>query len=127
MVSKELLSEVFGVDIKDDPKIGFAYDDYNGVELEWQEVRFNFISYPLDYVANKCKEWALKHNYGIASSTDGYVDSVINGFSGIYVMQNPNEILNEFQADTEPEAIFKACQWILDNINKKEAFYGSEQ
>ena len=107
MISKELLSEVFGVDIKDDPKIGFAYDDVNGIELEWKEVRFNFISYPLDYVAHKCKEWAYINGNLIMSGLfvfEGHKDGVahIDG-------------MQKWYAPTEPEAIFKACQWILDN------------
>jgi len=112
MISKELLSDVFGVDIKDDPEIGFAYDDYNGVELEWKEVRFNFISYPLDYVANKCKEWALIRNRGLEIII--YQEAVIVRVTMLGVYGNGN--IMHFENDkTEPEAIFKACQWILDN------------
>ena len=32
-------------------------------------------------------------------------------------LDDTTRILANFKADTEPEAIFKACQWILENKN----------
>ena len=74
-------------------------------------------------LSNKCKEWAFKMGYDINSnvfSNDAsysYIDLEMknihphkNGFSfsAWYKM--------EFEGDTEPEAIFKACEWIMEQI-----------
>ena len=29
-----------------------------------------------------------------------------------------NKYIKEFEANSEPEAVFKACEWILENKNK---------
>lgn len=67
--------------------------------------------------AYKCKEWAKSKGYHILS---GYDDTNI-----------PVSLINHhyggggcscdeyFEANTEPETIFKACQWILNNEQTK--------
>lgn len=129
MISKELLSEVLGktVDIvytKDHvgndfktfirPRYGDFLDEINIYEL-----------------AHKCKEWAKNKGYYLLSGiytyndkTDGTYDCLINqNFTyeddGCHITRSESclESFNGF--GTEPEAIFRATQWILDNKDKQ--------
>ena len=66
-------------------------------------------------LAHKCKEWAYERDF--------YIYSIFTfaGEGACYVTKD-DEIqkrLATFAGDSEPEAIFKACQWILDNKDKQ--------
>lgn len=71
-----------------------------------------WVHYNIHELANKCKEWAvIKQSYNVASLLD------YSGYACI-IRQEPITFLNterRYRARTEPEAIFMACQWILDN------------
>lgn len=116
MISKELLSEVLKNEdtvlsvkpyIKDD-------DFYKDVIMyECRKDTYDVIN--IYKLAHKCKEWAVvKKYYNVASLLD------YSGHTCI-IRQDPITFLNtelRFRGNTEPEAIFKACQWILDNKGK---------
>ena len=115
MISKGLLSEVSGIEIKDVTICGTSvcYNKTSAIlgrvlkGCGYFEGSINIYA-----LAHKCKEWALEYGYVLYSaimlSTDSYKhscfipDSIIMGTKRWY-------------AGTEPEAIFKACEWILDN------------
>ena len=124
MISKELLSEV--LNIKGNFRYGF--DDISIPELDKIEfnrhtnkvfmslkpsmlygtiapvIRTNSIN--VYELAHKCKEWAKDKKYPISS----LVGSQCNN------CQFPESSSGAvFYGDTEPEAIFKACEWILNN------------
>ena len=110
MISKMLLQKILGSNYKvTQVKVvnsTLIYDDYDSCEINIYELAY------------KCKEWAREQDYHISTGnrTDGttrfdvmcaYTDADIEEwddfFSGIF--------------DTEPEAIFKACEWILKEIH----------
>ena len=104
MISKELLSEALGF------SIGNCWND--GILIVWKEDGMSEIN--IYELAHKCKKWAF-NNYEImlestiifsSSSRCKGIDEV-----GFCVMVT--------YAETEPEAIFKACQWILENKENK--------
>ena len=113
MISKELLSEVLGIrSIVMDPilepnsKIGYlVYGSQNTV----REVRNNHKQINIYELAHKCKEWA--------KSVYNNIDFMVygRGQCDLTIFTQPDDIKYNFNADTEVEAIFKACQWILDN------------
>lgn len=100
MISKELLSAVLGkvvrrIEYKEEGK-RIYYDELVD-DIDW--IR----SVNIHELAHKCKEWArVNRRYRIYSESAGVA----------YLME-----IEEIQhyAKTEPEAIFKACQWILEN------------
>lgn len=115
MISKELLSEVLN------KTVGVVYteDSQGNSFTNFVRPRFgDFVDEINIYeLAHKCKEWATEYGYSIATGNrlDGtnkydvlciHKDEDIECSGAIFF----NEIV-----DTEPEAIFKACQWILDN------------
>ena len=105
MISKELLSEVlkkevvkikgienntliYGCKVHD----GW-YDEINIYEL-----------------AHKCKEWAIKIDYKIES----HIHLINKKFICVASFCTKDNTTKFFQEHTEPEAIFKACEWIME-------------
>lgn len=107
MISKELLIEVLGGDVKSFSidKNNVYYDIDHGTSINIYEL------------AHKCKQWAFDKGYSLESAKrkvlldeNKMVDIwICCGFTPY------NEVLPDFTEESEPEAIFKACQWVLDN------------
>lgn len=112
MISKELLSEVLREPIYAEPYIKcdelfwvrfYLPNVDDGIE---QEVSINI--YELAY---KCKEWALGKDFVLYSGSTHR----IKGYRcDIYTKDG--DVDEDFVGDTEPEAIFKACEWIMEQI-----------
>ena len=105
MISKELLSEVLkinviSVEIEDNGIHICAYRD--GVHTE-----FTCNIYEL---AHKCKSWALDKNQSLTS----WAFKTDNAFCEIGSREDSD--YSFFEANTEQEAIFKACEWILKGM-----------
>lgn len=124
MINVQLLSAVLGVEVisfelKQKNKIAYEYNKPS--KNEWSGKDFCNRSINLYELANKCKEWAFKQGYGICS-----ISSFGNGSSyahieqitdyGLLVTSESKAILGK----TEPEAIFKACEYILNIGNKND-------
>ena len=112
-ISKELLSEVL------DEKISEILPDRKiiGSEKTLEYVAENSFR-PYNYIniyelANKCKEWAENKDYYIVSGT-----WALQGEKQKACIIGKPKPLENFIANTEVEAIFKACEWILKEINK---------
>jgi hypothetical protein len=111
-LSKELLSEILQKEVVSIETTMFGHfnislkNDY-GTEINRYQL------------AHKCKEWAKSLKcpplgYTIESSLStysGYKDSNAGGYRGNAVIPLERK---GFFAPTEPEAVFKATQWILD-------------
>jgi len=117
--SKELLSEVLDYKVENYSHNGTPITNLainvdaradNGIRLAKQNINI----YEL---AHKCKEWAWRTEnvrletgrmYGLTTEAHNCRIDVYSGhkfyFNGRY---------KDFTANTEPEAIFKACEWIL--------------
>ena len=105
MISKELVSEVLrikavyieGCDHRDD--IIVIWTDLHSKPL----MEINIYEF-----AFKCKEWAFKNSkYGICSNPiEAWTWNV-----------EQDLLIEEFKADTEIEAIIKACEWVLKEVD----------
>lgn len=94
-ISKELFETVYNCDITTDKDMLGVYKRINIHEF-----------------AHKCKEWAWeKHRYKLKSGI--YIGSKTDITESEYVCTDYEEIVET--ANTEPQAVFQACQWILDN------------
>ena len=106
MISKELLSKVLDINCTavelplEGSMLGFQTDNKMFLHL------INIYE-----LAHKCKEWAypIEDNYVMSS---GYHDSM-----AFCVLESLKDSSIQFYADTEPEAVFAACQWILEQNN----------
>ena len=66
-------------------------------------------------LSNKCKEWAYTQGYIIFSKIRLNSSYASCYFHNIGKHDYEDNFHNDFRAETEPGATFKACQWILDN------------
>ncbi len=66
-------------------------------------------------LSNKCKEWAKKKEFIITSETNTYASY---SYVGLDVLNGG--FIKEFEADTEPEAIFKATCDFLEQYKPYE-------
>ena len=115
MISEELLSEVVGYKVCNI----FYNSEQRMNDYEEKLISFKKESnycwrnqYNVYEIAHRCKEWALLNGYIIYSSLN--YGSRLHGFSCVK-HKHGGEDLYYFSEETEFEAIFKCCQWILDN------------
>ena len=125
LISKELLTEVIGVEIR---KINNSILDGNLYYYKtFVKCKSKINIYEL---ANRCKEWAINKGYEIKSSKPIVLNDegrqVFNYWWAAWLFkfdggcESPKQILlPSFIGENEPKAIFKACQWILDNKESK--------
>lgn len=112
-VSRELYMEVFKPDTS-----AITLNEYDVVlEDETLYLRNRHTLFDADEVCvykaqHKCKEWAYVNGYVISSHLNTTSTTE-------HPMKRACAILDEqgvfFEHNTEPEAIFQACQYILDN------------
>lgn len=109
MISKELLSEVLGNKVesirlveKYDGRIGGRVND---LHITFEDYVENINIYEIAY---RCKEWAILKGYELHSAWTDVNEAYLELYSK-YLEER------KFTTETETEAIFKACQWILGN------------
>lgn len=108
-ISKELLSEVL------EEKVLSYIIKNNEIFLQFHDYDDIINIYEL---AHKCKEWAKELEWTLQSGWNCRFMSKDYGHDdkGYYaILQNKDFETREFKGNREPEAIFKATQWILDN------------
>ena len=119
MISKELLSEVLNLNMWKTNSLNILVDEnkvsYSGIflgDLGYQKSSVDINIYELSH---KCKEWAFNNGFGLTSGLLNYSKTKIA------VLENIDLLMPKisFTGNTEPEAIFNACQWILDNKDSK--------
>ena len=105
MISKELLSEVLGYKVE-------LVKSNNGTTLYFNKYE-NGDYINIHELAHKCKEWAVLKGYEIETKLYA-IGTEIYSSANISYGRNMGKYIDTITT-TEPEAIFKACQWILDN------------
>jgi len=106
MISKELLSEILDREVIN--VVGITQIDSRGV-VSSKAVKFEtrkdiYRSINIYELAHKCKEWAYNEHGEILTSFK---------YKGEWIVEDERY---RYRADTEPEAIFKACEWILKEM-----------
>ena len=123
-ISKELLIEVLGSEYKQRLVDWFQIEDDNFLRTYYDCGSYDDKGRPTGLgleiniyeFAFKCKEWALKKEFIVHSSPTQKKE-----FTSIAQNFNMNQFYygkNQFYALTEIEAIFLACEYILNNIKK---------
>jgi hypothetical protein len=108
MISKELLSEVLGCKLDIDEQL--QPNDIEYIEKVGSKLYYRYIN--IYELQNLCKEWALLNDYSCMSRPrlfGGWLSELMSDY-GVEDTQ--------FDADSEPEVVFKACQWILKYKDK---------
>ena len=107
-VSKELLNEVLGEQVHE-IQILKNKAIFGGIQL-WIYSESHDVAVNIHELAHKCKEWikSTSHYELVIYDSNVYLTTCgLGGEGGFYYDY-------KFIADTEPEAVFKACQWVLD-------------
>ena len=110
MISKELLSEVLGADnFRDIKKVenNITYTSFWNYDSRLAYEHINI--YELTFL---CKEWALEYPHILEVRLHADICTVNIEKDGNYVWI--------VQEDTEPEAIFKACEFILKELSNEK-------
>ena len=116
MISKELLSEVIKEDLHRISRIDqvancIHYKIYNDF---FEDTYYAVNIYEL---AHKCKKWAEDKGYILLSKNK---ECLIYLIDEVYdVVECLNQYEEYFEADTEHKATFKACEWVLNQKEKK--------
>lgn len=111
IISTKLLNEVLNLNV-----YGFKIKD-NIIKIDHEDGMpvMNNKNINIYELAHKCKEWAWKNNRVLQSQFSNSNEGLV-GYCCISNLNNLNENnICDHYAATEPEAIFAACQWILEN------------
>lgn len=101
MISKKLLSEVLGYIVETVTTIDSVRT--NQILIIGEKTK----EINIYELAHKCKEWARHLNIQLIS---GFTETSKQYFCTVVIEDG-----DVFYSQTEPEAIFQACLWILDN------------
>lgn len=100
------------------------FDRFNGRYIPKGEKDYKINIYEFAF---RCKEWASSNGYSIQSETGEYSflqegrRVLYRGFAGINCGEDEAghcDCEEGFYATSEVQAIFKACEWILKQIQK---------
>ena len=128
MISKELLQQIVGLIVKEVVSTDINRIDNNiYYNIEGIDILQSKNIYELAYL---CREWARNKGYNVSAckpivgNDEG--KAVINYWYKSYIFKfelgvyhGPEQILEfDVNCSSEPEAIFKACEWILTKDSK---------
>ena len=112
--SKELLTEILKENVKEVYEIGSNPNFKDNTLLFNLNGCGELCNINIYELAQKCKEWAYKQGYVILSGHSAYgIGAFFCSCKG-WLSENYDKRI-EINHNTEPEAIFVACQWIIDN------------
>ena len=120
MIPKYILKEVlfYKEKHKDQTEITRFVPNKNYIEYTSEVTGnpYNYITHDkinIYELMHMCKEWASKHHYSVMS---GWEMTHWGGAYRVAVFRNSDNILFSMSTvKTEPEAIFRACEWIFNN------------
>ena len=129
MISKELLSSVLGLTVVKGLELEGIVLWYKGiVNINNQPPYAKELNINIYELAHKCKEWAFEFRFDNKPTNNRYYMQRSGYEDKFNVEKQKREKLGymtltfgclghtkTFYADTEPEAIFKASEWILNN------------
>jgi len=122
MISKELLGKVLNVKVLGNLKCP-EFVLYFDVDLGTPTTRTMGVN--IYELAHKCKEWAFDNHVELSTwkttktkdTSYGKAKWETHDFGNTYYVASTG--VRYTHGNTEPESIFKICQWILDNKDTK--------
>ena len=128
MISKELLSVVLNkkVIVDDISSIELKESTITFIEDYWDEDEGSgfYRSHTINIyeLSNLCKIWAFVNGYELLSGTISEDNGDMIFECSIYDKNadtSDTYFITEFEDQNEPEAIFKACEWLLEQNKEK--------
>lgn len=119
MISEKLLSNVLNLNMWDTSTLIIKEDEN---KITWTSMFLGDIGFynssdsiNIYELAYKCKEWALNYKYEINTALVIKINNPKDFYATALVVHPDKEERCDINSLTEPEAIFKACEWILKN------------
>ena len=113
-ISKELLSEVLKLEVVKHSLFNKSNNSFNITYMQSEDsLKSSWMPINIYEFAFKCKEWAFKNKYKIQSQ----INASNKGHSHI-TKKNDDCWAKGFFENTEIEAIIKACEYILKELNE---------
>ena len=108
-ISKELIKNVLVKETENlSDNFTFNINDNYILFADEGECQFEVNIYEFAF---KCKEWALSKGYSQLSGKDNIYEK---GEGFVCSIGSTTLLIKDFYADTELEAILKACEWVLE-------------
>ncbi len=125
MISKELLSEVINrkcikiLDIDNENSLNYMLPEQIVIEYVEKNIIHRINIYEL---SNKCKVWAFNKGYALYIKIRPDILDLkdVDHFYVVQIGTGSDKTARQFHADSEPEAIFEACSYIMDNLKDKD-------
>jgi len=120
-ISKELLSAVLNekvARITDTTNFNMLEYEISKQTIDTSNIAFRSIN--IYELSNKCKEWANNQGSYYLYSRPSFegVGAICYISNDFYIDGHWNsDLWNTFKARTEPEAIFKSCEWVMEQNN----------
>lgn len=112
-ISEELLSEVLGYEV--DTFLGINKNEIDYTCCRDKNIGYEDISINLYEFSFLCKEWAFSKGYIISSGLTPVLGVNKDGWAEVFSSSTPLDgKLHTFKQLSEPEAVFDACEWILE-------------
>ena len=108
MISEELLNAVIGAPAYEITEYANQVSYQLALTEDFPE---NGVKINTHELAHECKKWAYANDYFIESLYGKNIDTPNSCRAVVF---NGNDELERAYGATEPEAIFLACQWVLD-------------
>lgn len=128
-ISKELFEAVMDEKVTTEISISLYYNEINGCEEnDLILINYNFVWIPLNTFFFKCKEWAFNNRYLIHTSwilSEKNYGKIVLEVKHFYRAELDRKARERFgyhhkeYFDTEQQACFDACQYILDKKDKQ--------
>ena len=118
MITKKLLTEVLGHIVTNVSLLRNKHINITGATEKYTPATVSIDIYELAYL---CKKWSVDKKSICINSAVNKILVSNKPYQGAKYRYNGNASIvidtkTVFTADSEPEAVFKAAQWILDNI-----------
>ena len=108
-ISAELLSEVLKLEVVKHSLFNKSNKSFNITYMQSEDsLKSSWMPINIYEFAFKCKEWAFKRELNLWTDYLGNCQTQDKEF----------QLLHDCYSDTEIEAIIKACEWILSEVNK---------
>ena len=120
-ISKELLSEVLKLEVVKHSLFNKLNNSFNITYMPSEDsLRSRWMPINICEFAFMCKEWAFRQGYIISSGLTPVLGVNKDGWAEVFSSSTPLDgKLHTFKQLSEIEAVFKACEWILESKDNK--------
>lgn len=120
MITKRLLSAIMGEQcVWSEPK-GFIDEDTYPVYFFDRPECQNYDEYNIHVLQSKLKKWAFNQHTAILESAYVSKGSFTSSYCKLSIYFKGPRIEQNFHGDTEFEAVVKACEWLINQVESDD-------